>query len=489
MMPTAGSTRAIVQLCCLGRLAGIPGVAHKGRGGRLECARCELGSVAMDTDQLETQLAAIARQALARAREGGADAAEAGVSYDEGLTVTVRLASLESLERQRDRGLAVTVYRKGSKGSASTADFSDAAIAQAVDRALSIARFTEVDEYAGLADPERLATDPPDLDLYHPWELAVADAEALAREAEAAARSVDPRINNSEGATVNTHESLRVYANSHGFCAGYPTSYHSISCAVLAQQDEAMERDYWYTVARRPDDLEPGEAVGQRAAHRVLRRLGARQLETRRAPVVFPAELARGLFGHLTGAISGSSQYRRASFLLDAQGKQILPEFAEIREDPFIPRAMGSVPFDREGVAVAPRTLVAAGVLTGYVLSSYAARRLGTQTTGNAGGIHNLTVTPTGGDLPALLAPLDGAFLVGELMGQGANTVTGDYSRGAAGFWVERGEIQYPVNEVTIAGNLADMLRGITVFGSDLDERGTIRCGSVVIGEMTIAGR
>ncbi len=443
----------------------------------------------MDNTALETQLTTVARRALERADAGGADAAEAGVSYEEGLSVTVRLGELESLERQRDRGLAVTVYCQGRKGSASTADFSNQAVARTVDQALSIARFTEVDEYAGLADPDRLATDPPDLDLYHPWALTIEHAEGLARETEAAARALDPRIQNSDGATVASHESMRVYANSHGFCAGYPTSYHSTSCAVVAQDESGMERDYWYTVARRPEDLESGSAIGERAARRALRRLGARQLTTRRAPVIFPAELARGLVGHLTAALTGTSQYRGASFLLNAKGEQILPAFAQIQENPFIPAAMGSVPFDREGVAVAPRQLIANGVLTGYVLSSYSARRLGAETTGNAGGIHNLIVTPTGGDLEALLRPLDGAFLVGELMGQGANTVTGDYSRGAAGFWVEGGEIQYPVNEVTIAGNLAQMLKDITAFGSDVDLRGTIRCGSIVIGEMTIAGR
>jgi PmbA protein len=442
----------------------------------------------MDTIFLKTKLAEIAERALARAKRGGASAAEAGVSYDEGLSVTVRLGTLESLERQRDRGLAVTVYRDGRKGSASTADFSDAAVEEAVDRALSIARFTEPDEYAGLAEPDRLATEPRDLDLYHPWDLSVADAEALALETETAARSADARISNSDGATVNSHESFRIYANSHGFCAGYPTTYHSNSCAVLAQDDNAMERDYWYTVARGPEDLQAGASIGAHAAERALRRLGARQIPTVKAPVVFPAELARGLLGHLIAAISGTSQYRRASFLLDAKGRQILPSFAQVDEDPFIPRAMGSVPFDREGVAVAPRRLVEAGVLNGYVLSSYSARRLDTQTTGNAGGIHNLIVRPSAGDLRSLLAPLEGAFLVGELMGQGANTVTGDYSRGAAGFWVEHGEIQYPVNEVTIAGNLAEMLGGITAFGSDVDQRGTIRCGSIVVGEMTIAG-
>jgi len=442
----------------------------------------------MDTTVLETELAAIAERALTRANRGGASAAEAGVSYDEGLSVTVRLGSLESLERQRDRGLAVTVYCDGRKGSASTADFSTAAVDETVDRALSIARFTQVDEYAGLADPDRLATDPPDLQLYHPWALSVEQAEALAHTTEAAALATDPRIKNSDGATVNTHEAMRVYANSHGFCAGYPTSYHSTSCAVLAQQGDSMERDYWYTVARSPESLEPGETIGRRAAQRALRRLGGRQLSTRRAPVVFPPELARGVFGHMLAGISGTSQYRRASFLMDAKGQQILPDFVHIEEDPLIPGAMGSVPFDSEGVAVARRTLVAAGVLTDYVLSSYSARRLGTATTGNAGGIHNLNVQPTAGDLKALLAPLEGAFLVGELMGQGANTVTGDYSRGAAGFWVEQGEVQYPVNEVTIAGNLAEMLRNITMLGSDVDRRGTIRCGSLVVGEMTIAG-
>ena len=429
-----------------------------------------------------------AARAIELARRFGADQAEAGVSVDEGLSVTVRLGELESVERQKDRGLAVTVYQAQRKGSASTSDFSERGIESAVRKALSIASFTSADEYAGLADAELMAVDPPDLDLYHPWRLDVDRAAEIALEAENAARALDARIDNSEGAVVSTGAGARAYANTHGFAGAYPTSSHSISCSVVAKAGGALERDYWYSAARAAEELESPEAIGERAARRALERLGARQLGTRVAPIIFPPELARGLFGHLVAAIRGTSQYRKASFLLGARGERIFPAWIDIREDPLIPRAAASAPFDGEGVATAPRELVAAGILQGYVLSSYSARRLNLGTTGNAGGIHNLLVAANAGPLETIVAGCGEALLVTELLGQGANTVTGDYSRGAAGFWVEKGRIAYPVNEVTIAGNLREIFQRIEAIGSDVDSRGAVRVGSVLIGGLTVAG-
>jgi PmbA protein len=442
----------------------------------------------MDEKQTAATLTKMATSAVELARRYGADQAEAGVSYDEGLSVTVRMGELESVERQRDRGLAITVYRDARKGSASTTDFSQTSIEDTVRKALSIGSFTAPDEYAGLADAELMAVDPPDLDLYFPWDLDVEHATELALRAEDAARGLDARISNSEGATLSSGCGHRVYANTHGFVGGFPTSTYSTSCSVVAKSNDSLERDYWYAVSRRHEDLESPESVGKEAARRALARLDARQLSTRVVPVIYPAELAKGLFGHLIAAIRGTSQYRRASFLLDAVGKPVLPEFIDVDEDPLIPRALASAPFDGEGVATRRRTLVKKGVLEGLVLSSYSARRLGLPTTGNAGGVHNLIVRPTAGPLAELVAGCNEAFVVGELLGQGVNIVTGDYSRGAAGFWVQRGEIVHPVNEVTIAGNLTDIFRRIQAVGSDVDVRGTVRCGAVLVDGLTLAG-
>jgi len=427
--------------------------------------------------------------ALDLAKRFGAEHAEVGVTFDEGLSVTVRLGELESVERQKDRGLAITVYQKHRKGGASTSDFSPSGVESTVRKALSIASFTSADEYAGLADRKRIAINPPDLDLYHPWGLDVDSGAELALRAENAARTLDPRIDNSEGAAVSTSDGIRVYANSHGFVGAYPTSSHSVSCSVIAKSGTTLERDYWYSSARDADALEPPEAIGVRAARRALDRLGSKQADTCVAPVIFTPELARGLFGHLVAAISGTSQYRRASFLLDAAGRQVFPKWLHIREDPLIPRALASAGFDGEGVATARRDLVAAGVLQGYVLSSYSARRLGLETTGNAGGVHNLIVTPNAGPLEEIIAGCDTALVVTELLGQGVNIVTGDYSRGAAGFWVEKGRIVCPVSEVTIAGSLRDMFMHVEAVGSDIDLRGAVRCGSVLIAGLTIAGK
>ena len=442
----------------------------------------------MDQRAVAESLTSVAAQAVEIARRHGADQAEVGVSYEEGLSVTARMGELESVERQRDRGLAITVYRERRKGSASTTDFSAASVEDTVRKALSIGSFTTADEYAGLADAELMARNPADLDLYFPWGIDVDQATELALRSENAARAFDGRIANSEGATVSSGAGHRVYANSHGFVGAYPTSTHSTSVSVVAKDGESHERDYWYTVSRHPDDLESPESVGEEAARRAVQRLNARTLSTRRVPVIYPAEHAKGLFGHLIAAVRGTAQYRRASFLLGAVGKQVMPSFIVIDEDPAIPRALASAPFDAEGVATRPRRLVDDGVLQGYVLSSYSGRRLGLATTGNAGGIHNLLVKPTAGTLADLIAACDEAFVVGELLGQGVNTVTGDYSRGAAGFWVERGEIVHAVHEVTIAGNLEDLFREIQAVGSDIDTRGAVRCGAVRVDGLTLAG-
>jgi PmbA protein len=428
--------------------------------------------------------------ALETARTAGATQAEADVSLQQGLSVTVRLGEVETVEYQRDRGLGITVYFNGAKGSASSADLRPAAVRDMVAKAVSIARHTARDEYAGLADAADMARDIPDLDLYHPWDITPEQAIELARECEAAGRALDRRLANSEGASVGTHRGVRVYGNSHGFLAGYPSTSHSISCALVAQEGPDMQRDYWYTASRSPLELEAPAGIGRRAAERALARLGARQISTRKAPVLFAAELARGFFGHMIGAVRGTSQYRKASFLLDAMGQQVLPSFVQMLERPHLPRALASAPFDAEGVTTRDRDLVRDGVLTGYVLSSYSARKLGLRTTGNAGGIHNLLLDSSEGllDTPALLRLMGSGLYVTELLGQGVNGVTGDYSRGASGFWVENGEIAYPVHEVTIAGNLREMYRGVRALGSEVDRLGAIHTGPVLIGEMTIAG-
>jgi PmbA protein len=437
----------------------------------------------------QRDLESIIQLALDEARTRGASQAEAVVSQDTGLSVGVRLGEVETLEHQRDRSMGITVYSGQRKGSASTADFSLDAVRATVAKACSIARFTAEDACAGLAEADLMAAAPPNLDLAHPWDLTADEAIEIAKACEAAALAYDARINNSEGASVATHRGLHVYGNTHGFVGGYPTTSHTLSCVVLAGSGEDMQRDYWYTSSRDWRDLESGEAVGRESARRTLARLGPRKLSTRRAPVLFVPEIARGFIGHFIAAIRGSSQYRQSSFLLNAAGQQVFPAGFSISERPHIPKAMGSAPFDEEGVATRDRELVADGILGGYMLSSYSARKLGLKTTGNAGGSHNLLVSPTVSDgLDALLTRMATGLVVTELMGQGVNTVTGDYSRGAAGFWVENGTLQYPVAEITIAGNLKQMLRGIVAAGSDVDTRGGVRVGSILLDEMTVAG-
>jgi PmbA protein len=436
------------------------------------------------------QLRDVASLALAEAAGQGASQCEADASVSQGLSVSVRLREVDTVEYQRDRGLGVTVYFGKRKGAASTADLSAAAVRETVAKACAIARYTAEDPYAGLVEPEALARDIPDLDLDHPWDLTPEHAIELARECEAAGLGVDERLTNSEGASVNSQRHSGVYGNSLGFLAGYSATSHSLSCSLIAQDGEDMQRDYWYTIARAASELEAAVQVGRTAGQRALARVGARRLTTRKAPVIFTPDVARGLLRHFVGAISGTSQYRKASFLLDAAGTQVFPSFLSMQERPHLPRAMASSPFDHEGAATHDRELVRAGVLDGYLLGSYSARRLGLKTTGNAGGLHNLLVSTSAGALmpAALLQRLHTGLVVTELMGQGVNGVTGDYSRGASGFWVEQGQIAYPVHEITIAGNLKPMYRDIVAVGDDVDTRGGIRVGSLLVGEMTIAG-
>lgn len=441
-----------------------------------------------DMKEKQGQLEQLVEDLLSEAKKQGATSAEAGVSSDAGLSVNVRLGEVETIEHTRDQGLGISVWFGHRKGSSSTSDFSGEAVRDAVRAACNIARYTSEDSCNGLADRELMAADPQDLDLYHPWNVEVEEAIALGIECEDAARSVDPRITNSEGASLNTHSGLQIYGNSHGFIGGYPSSRHSISCAVVGQENDAMQRDYWYSTALSRDTLEPPDLVGKKAGERTLARLGARRIPTQEAPVIFQAEMAIGLMRSFIGAINGSALYRHSSFLMDHLGKQVFPKFVRIHEQPLLPGGLASAAFDSEGVATRAKDFITGGILQSYVLDSYSARKLNMQTTANAGGVRNLHIEPGDMDLEALLRTMDKGLLVTEMMGSGLNMVTGDYSRGAAGFWVEDGEIQYPVEEITIAGNLRQMFAGLQAVGKDLDRRSSIRTGSWLLEPMTIAG-
>ena len=425
---------------------------------------------------------------LDEALKQGADQAEAAASHDFGLSATARLGDVENLEYTNDRGLGVTVYHDSKKGSASTSDFSVEALRETVTKASTFAKYTAADKCAGLADPERMASELPDLELAHPWQIDADAAIKTALSCEDAARSYDERIRNSEGATVATSSGVRAYGNSHGFIGSFPRTSHSISCSVVGESDGEMERDYHYSSARDAGDLEAPEAIGETAARKTVGRLGSRKIKTTKAPVLYAPEIARGFVGHVIGAIAGVAQYRRSSFLLGAAGEKIFPDFFQLLERPHIPKAMASVPYDAEGVATTDRDIVVDGVLEGYVLSSYSARRLGLESTGNAGGAHNLIVPGNADDMESIMKSMQTGLLVQELIGQGVNAVTGDYSRGAVGYWIENGEIAYPVHEVTIAGNLRELYQRIVAIGNDQDIRGGIRCGSLLVDEMTIAG-
>ena len=426
--------------------------------------------------------------ALRLARELGASQAEASASFGTGFSVNVRMREVETLQHQRDQGLGITVWFGHRKGSTSTSDLRPAAIEESVRKACTLARFGSEDVHAGLADADRMPVRVPDLDLYHPWDITPAAAIELATACEAAALDSDPRVTNSEGASLSVSEGLHVYGNSHGFVGGYPESNHSLSCAMVASADGLMETDYEYAVVRDPRDMPAAAVIGAEAGRRAAARLGGVKLETRTAPVLFPARVARSLIGSLLSAISGGALYRKASFLVDALDTQVFAACVRIDEQPHLRKALASAPFDEEGVATAERCLVEAGVLRGYMLGSYYARKLGMASTGNAGGAHNLVVQSTGESFAELLAKMDRGLVIADLMGSGINPVTGDYSRGASGFWVENGRIQYPVTEITVAGNLKDMYRGILGIGTDVDRRGAVLTGSILIDRMTIAG-
>lgn len=437
-------------------------------------------------DELD-RLAQLAEDVIRRARAAGASQAEVAASIDTGLNVNVRLGEVETVEHTRDRGFGLTVYFGQRKGSASTADLNPDSIQATLEQACAIARYTEEDPAAGLADASRMATQFPDLDLWHPWRIDTEQAIALGTQIEDAGRA-HAGITNSDGASVQMGESLAVYANSHGFVGRERGTRHSLSLALIAGDDEGMQRDYWYDSVRSADDFMSARALGDKAAERTLARMGARKLSTRQCPVLFTPEVARGLIGHLIGAVSGGALYRRASFLLDHAGRQIMPSWMNIVERPFIMRGQGSGSFDAEGVATRDSALIENGVLARYVLGSYSARKLGLESTGNAGGIHNLIVEPGQDDFAALLKRMGSGLVVTEVMGQGVSTVTGDYSRGAAGFWVENGQIAYPVEEITIAANLRDMYANIVAVGSDVDHRSHLLTGSILLEQMTIAG-
>lgn len=435
----------------------------------------------------DDSLQSLLSQAVDYAKANGADAIEVAASNDKGYSVNARLGEVETVEHHNQRSMAVTVYRGQAKGSASTNIVSSEAINRAVDSALDIAKFTAEDDCAGIADAELMAFDYPQLDLEHPWNIGTDQALEQAILCEQAARD-DKRIVNSEGASVSSITTQLTYANSHGFLGEYRGTRHSVSCSVIAGDDNGMQRDYWYTIDRNANNLQNVEEVGAMARERTVRRLSSQGMKTCSVPILFEPPLARSLIGHLFSAISGGALYRQASFLLDSKGKKILPEWLTIKELPHMLGALGSVPFDNEGVRTQARNIVENGVLQGYILGSYSARKLGMQTTANAGGVHNVQVTHSDVSQQELIKSMGTGLLVTELIGHGVNTVTGDYSRGAAGFWIENGELQYPVHEITIAGNLADMFLSISAIANDTDTRGNVQCGSILIDNMTIAG-
>ena len=434
------------------------------------------------------ELKNIVADTLKLAQQKGATQAEAGLSVAQGLSVAARMREVETIEHQQDYGLGISVYFGQRKGSANTSNLDPEAIRKTVEAACSIARYTSEDRCAGLADEELMAQQIRPLDLYHPWDISPDKVIELALDCEAAALDYDKRISNSEGASVDLNSGVSVYGNTHGFLQSERKTRHSISCAVVGEAQGNMQRDYWYDISRNPDRLATAHAVGEKAAERTVKRLNSQKLKTQRAPVLFVPELARGLISHFTSAISGSAQYRKASFLLDAVDTRVFPDYFQLTENPFELQALGSANFDAEGVAVPQGDLVREGVIQSYLLDSYSARKLGLKSTGHASGVHNLTVKNTGKSFVELLKTMHKGLLVTELMGHGVNNVTGDYSRGAAGFWVENGEIAFPVEEITIAANLRDMFQNITEVGTDGDHRGNIISGSILVDNMTIAG-
>jgi PmbA protein len=429
----------------------------------------------------------LAEQVLEFCRTSGADQAEVSLSQDTGFAANVRLGEVETVERTNDQGVAVTVYVEQRKGTASTADLRPESLRETVAQACAIARYTEADAASGLADADRLAGNVQDFDLWHPLDLSAEQGIALALECEAAGLTQNG-ISNSDGAAFNSGRSTAVYANTHGFYGAERSTNFSLSCSLIAGKDQAMQRDYWYSTALLFDGLESAQAIGLKAAERTAARLNPRSVKTGQYPVLFTPELARGLIGSFLGAISGGTLYRQSSFLQDSIGRKIFPDWLHLDEQPHINRGFRSAYFDAEGVATSASAIVIGGVIQRYLLGSYSARKLGLQSTGNAGGVHNLFANANAGNLQSLIKNMGTGLLVTELMGQGVNTLTGDYSRGAAGFWIENGEIQYAVDELTIAGNLAQMLPAIEAVGDDVDKRSHIQIGSILIGNMTVAG-
>ena len=427
-------------------------------------------------------------QIIAEARRQGASACEVAVSLEQGLSTTVRQREVETVEFNRDQGFGITLYVGQRKGSASTSASGAEAIRETVAAALAIAEHASEDAFSGLAEAGLMAREMADLDLYHPWNLTPEQSVELALECEAAAVAADSRISNADGTSLSTHRGCRVYGNSHGFVGSYASTRHSLSCVMIAERDGQMQRDYWYDVNRQGTALASAASIGQRAAQRTVSRLGARPVPTCEVPVLFSAELAGGLFGHFLAAISGGNLYRKSSFLEGSLGQQLFPQWLSLNEHPHIPRGLASAAFDGDGLATYAKPFVEDGVIVSYVLGTYSGRKLGMPSTANAGGVHNLLVTHGAEDQRALLRRMGRGLFVTELMGQGLNLVTGDYSRGAAGFWVENGEIQYPVQEVTIAGNLREMFRQIVAVGNDLELRSNIRSGSVLLERMMVAG-
>ena len=436
----------------------------------------------------EGELKSLVAEILEEAKSQGADQAEVSVSADAGLGVSVRKGELENLEFNQDQGFGITVYLGARKGSCSTTDSSKGAIVDTVAAAKRIAKYTQEDDCNGLADAKYAPQSLLDLDLYHPWDVSPEELTERAKTCEAAALGMDDRISNSDGAQFNTQQAMRVYGNSLGFIGSYSSTRYGVSCVVIGEDDAGMQRDYWYSSSRDANDLEDEVSVGQKAGERTVARLSPRKAPTGKFPVVYAAPMAGGLFGHLIGAISGGAQYRKASFLLDSIGQQVLPDWISLVERPHLAKALGSANFDGDGVATSEKAFVAKGVIESYVLSVYSSRKLGLEPTGNAGGVYNLDIDGPQTPYADLLTSMDKGLLVTELMGQGINGVTGDYSRGAAGFWVENGQIQYPVAEVTIASNLKDMYKGIVSIGDDVDYRGNTRSPSVLIEQMMIAG-
>lgn len=444
--------------------------------------------IALQIQQEQHKFSDLAARILAEAKSQGATDCEVGISKSLGYTVNVRLGQVETVEYHQDQSVGVTIYRGQRKGSAGCTDLSWNEIQAAIKAAAEIAQYGGEDPYAGLADKQLLAWNYPDLDLYHPWKISPEQAIELALNCERAGRDADPRINNSDGASVATGTAVSLYANSLGFTGFMPASYHSISCMLVASDGEGMQRDYDYSSARDAKQLMAPEKIGKEAALRTVRRLNAQRINTCTVPVIFEAPIASSIARHFLSAISGGALYRRATFLLDHLGKQIFPSFVNMHEQPHIRGGIGSSPYDSEGVATRTQHFIQDGVLKSYLLGSYSARKLGMTSTGNASGVHNFVIDSTAGNLQELCKKMDKGLLVTEFLGQGVNTVTGDYSRGANGFWVEHGEIQYPVEQLTIAGNLKEMFANLIAVGNDVDRRGNIHCGSILLDKMTVAG-